>query len=173
MAKRTNNYKELNKFFTAEYHALEAFVNSRVEDTADRDAEDIIQDVALNLFSRADQLSPIDNIAGFVYRSVRNKIIDVLRTRKPKLSTDEAYENALTEMAALFYGEDDTYPDDLKIKLKKAIINLKPLYKEVIIAVDFNNISYKQLSLETGIPQGTLMSRRHRALSLLFKELEV
>lgn len=173
MTERTDNYNKLIRFFDAEYQALKGFVNSRVDDTTDRDAEDILQDVALKLFSRIDHLSPIDNIAGFVYRSVRNKIIDTMRTRKQRLDLDEGMEGPITELAEMFYG-DGAYADaeELKEILKEALLKLKPEYREVIMAVDFENISYRQLSLETGIPQGTLMSRRHRALSLLLKELE-
>jgi len=173
MANRTENYNKLIRFFDAEYHALKAYVNSRVDDAADRDAEDIIQDVALKLFSRADHLNPINNIAGFVYRSVRNKIIDTLRTQKVRLDLDEDMEEPVAELAELFYGEGAfDSADELKAILKDAILKLKPEYREVIMAIDFENLTYRQLSLVTGIPQGTLMSRRHRALSILLKELE-
>ncbi len=173
MAKNAENNTNLKQFFNAEYHALKNYVRSKIEDTADRDAEDILQDVALNLFSREDHLTPINNIAGFVYRSIRNKIIDTMRTKKVRVDLDESFEENLAELAELFYG-DSSYAnaDDLKAKLKAAILHLKPDYKEVILAIDFENLSYAQLSLELGIPQGTLMSRRHRALSLLYKELE-
>ncbi len=173
MTERTENYNKLIRFFDAEYQALKSFVNSRVDDSADRDAEDILQDVALKLFSRVDHLSPIDNIAGFVYRSVRNKIIDTMRTRKQRVDMDESMEGPISELAEMFYG-DGQYADadELKEILKAALLNLKKEYREVIMAIDFENISYRQLSLETGIPQGTLMSRRHRALSILLKDLE-
>lgn len=173
MTDRTDNYNKLIRFFDAEYQALKGFVNSRISDTTDRDAEDIVQDVALNLFSRVDHLSPIDNIAGFVYRSVRNKIIDTMRTKKRRLDLDEGMEGPIAELAELFYG-DGAYDsaEELKGILKEALLKLKPEYLEVIMAVDFENITYRQLSLDTGIPQGTLMSRRHRALSILLNELE-
>lgn len=173
MTDRTENYNKLIRFFDAEYQALRGYVNSRIDDSTDRDAEDILQDVALKLFSRVDHLSPIDNIAGFVYRSVRNRIIDTLRTRKQRLDLDEAMEGPISELAELFYG-DGVFEDanELKLILKESLLQLKPEYREVIMAVDFENLSYRELSMETGIPQGTLMSRRHRALSILLKELE-
>ena len=77
MISETGNYKKLKLFFKEEYHLLKAYVNSRINDAADRDAEDIIQDVALKIFSRSDSLSPINNVAGYVYNSIKNKIIDV------------------------------------------------------------------------------------------------
>jgi len=167
------NYKNLKAFFNDEYHSLKAYTQSRIDDTAARNAEDIVQDVALQIFSRADDLSPINNVAGFVYNSIRNKIIDLMRTKKQEISLENTIENRLTEFTELLYGKsDNSYSEKMKVELKGAIFNLKSYYQDIIIAIDFEGYSYKELSMETGIPAGTLMSRRHRALSILFKELE-
>ncbi len=173
MISETGNYKKFKIFFKEEYHLLKAYVNSRIKDAADRDAEDIIQDVALKIFSRSDSLSPINNVAGFVYNSIKNKIIDVMRTKNKKHSIAAENERDLIEFAELYYGApDNSYSETMIVALKKAILNLKPFYQDIIIAIDFEGFTYKEWSLETGIPEGTLMSRRHRALSLLFKQLE-
>jgi RNA polymerase sigma-70 factor (ECF subfamily) len=60
----------------------------------------------------------------------------------------------------------------MKDELKKAILSLKPDYRDIIIAIDFEGYTYKEIAEETSISQGTLMSRRHRAISLLHKKLE-
>ena len=57
--------------------------------------------------------------------------------------------------------------------LKYCIEDLKTAYKDIIIAVDFEGYTYKEISSKTGIPIGTLMSRRHRALGLLLKKIEL
>ena len=172
MISETENNKKLKAFFNHEYHNLKAYVHSKIENEADRDAEDIIQDVALKIFSRKEVL-PINNIAGFVYYSIKNKIIDTLRKRKYNSSIEEEAESQLTDFIEQFYGNsDNSYSEEMKSELKKAIFSLKPHYKEIIIAVDIEGYSYRELSEETGIPEGTLLSRRHRAVSLLFKELE-
>ena len=49
---------------------------------------------------------------------------------------------------------------------------LKQVYRDIVIAIDFEEYTYKELSERTGIPAGTLMSRRHRALAELSKKLE-
>ncbi len=167
----TNNNKELNAFFGDEYDRLKSYVNSKITNSADRDAEDIIQDVALKLFSRADNTSPINNVAGFVYNSIRNKIIDTIRTKKHKTNIQDESDSRLVEFVELFYGK--SYSEQMRHELIKTISKLKPHYKQIIIAIDFEGFSYKELSLETGIPAGTLMSRRHRALSILNKQLKM
>jgi len=173
MGSETDNYNNLRTFFNEEYHSLKAYAKSKIEDAADRDAEDIVQDVALKLFSRADNASPINNIANFVYNSLKNRIIDILRTKKERYQIENELEARLIEFTELLYGKsDNSYSESMKNELKKAILNLKPFYQKIIIAIDFEGFTYKEVSLETGIAEGTLMSRRHRAISLLFKELE-
>jgi RNA polymerase sigma-70 factor (ECF subfamily) len=173
MSAETDNYNNLRAFFNEEYHSLKAYAKSKIDNAADRDAEDIVQDVALKLFSRANTLSPINNIAGFVYNSLKNKIIDNYRVKKERIDIEKELETRLIEFTELLYGKSaNTYSDAMKNELKKAIMNLKPLYKNIIIAIDFEGFSYKEVSSETGIPIGTLMSRRHRAIALLFNELK-
>ncbi|MCK8479642.1 RNA polymerase sigma factor [Psychroserpens algicola] len=171
---QSENNKKLNTFFNEEYSSLKSYVSSNLKASVNKDAEDIIQDVALKLFTSADRYSPINNVAGFVYRAIRNKIIDVMRSSKrPHVSYDTQNEAKLTELTHLIYDTaSDIYPEQMKQELKNAIINLKPNYKHIIIAIDFEGYTYKEIEKETGVPIGTLMSRRHRAISLLYKTLK-
>ena len=169
----TENSKKLNTFFGTEYGRLKSYVHSKIEDSREADAEDIIQDVALKLFSRADSYSPINNVAGFVYHSIRNKIIDTMRGKRQSSNIQDKSEYELVELMDLFYGQaDNTYSDRMKHELMKTISQLKPHYREIIIAKDLEGMSYRELAAATGVPEGTLMSRRHRALSILNKELK-
>lgn len=170
---QSENSKKLGVFFNEEYSSLKSYVSSNLKASVNRDAEDIIQDVALKLFTSADRYSPINNVAGFVYRAMRNKIIDVLRSNRKKTEYYSQNEDKLNEFAALIYETpSDLYPEQMKEELKEAIIRLKPNYKNIIIAIDFEGYTYKEIEQETGIPTGTLMSRRHRAISLLYKNLK-
>lgn len=96
-----------------------------------------------------------------------------MRTKKSRLDDQDQLEELWTDFTNLFYDEtSNEYPRHVREKLKIAISELKPVYRDIIIAVDFENYSYKEIASETGIPQGTLMSRRHRALSILLKSIE-
>jgi RNA polymerase sigma factor (sigma-70 family) len=173
MTSKSNNNQKLKDFFDREYYSLKVYVNSKIKATVNRDAEDIIQDVALKLFSGADRYSPINNVAGFVYHSIKNKIIDIMRTKKQVMIREYENEAKLIEFTEIFYGKsDNSYSEQMKDELKETIMNLKPNYRDIIIAIDFEGYTYKEISLESGIPEGTLMSRRHRALSVLYKQLK-
>ncbi|KAA1246006.1 RNA polymerase sigma factor [Aquimarina sp. RZ0] len=170
MNSESENSKKLTDFFGREYRSLKAYVHTRIKDTVNKNAEDIIQDVALKLFSGADRYAPINNVAGFVYRSIKNRIIDITRTTKQ--TTTIEIDNDFLDLADILYPSTDNETSEQTIAmLKNGIDQLKPGYRDIIIAVDFEGYSYKEISKETGIPEGTLMSRRHRAIGILYKKL--
>lgn len=169
----TENRQKLKDFFGSEYRALMHFVKSRIKDTTSRNAEDLIQDVALKLFTGADRYAPINNVAGFVYRSMKNKIIDVMRSNKVVEDSIEN-EHEFKDLGEMLHQSANNYTSEKMISLLKVCIEkLKPEYRDIITAIDFEGYSYKEITKESGIPIGTLMSRRHRAIGILYKKLEL
>ena len=59
----------------------------------------------------------------------------------------------------------------LSAHLKCALENLSPDHRTVIIARELLELSYEEIHLMLGIPQGTVMSRLHRARSALQAEI--
>ncbi len=173
MAAKNDNHDNLTNFFTEEYGSLRSYVQSKIRDTSERDAEDIVQDVALRVFSRSDDALPINNVGGFVYNAIRNRIIDIMRGKKERKLPGEDIDQQWREFAEFFYGDaDNSYSPEMEQALKKSVEDLKPAYRDIVIAIDFEGYNYKQIAKRTGIPPGTLMSRRHRAMSELSKKLE-
>jgi RNA polymerase sigma-70 factor (ECF subfamily) len=173
MAAKTENRNNLTDFFNEEYGSLQSYVRSRIRNTSEQDAEDIVQDVALRIFSRPDDAIPITNVGGFVYNAVRNRIIDIMRGKKERKLPSEEIDRQWQDFAELFYGDaDNSYSQEMETALKNAMTDLKQVYRDIVIAIDFEGYTYKELSERTGIPAGTLMSRRHRALAELSKKLE-
>ncbi len=173
MSPKNDNQSKITTFFQEEYEALQGFVRSKIDQTADSDAEDILQDVALRIFSRPENALPINNISGFVYRTLKNRIIDIMRTKKQRVDDENELNRSWANFAELFYGENEVfYSDNVIRNLKASISELKPTYRDIIIAVDFEGYSYREISQETGISKGTLMSRRHRAMGILLKKLK-
>ncbi len=173
MASQSKNHNALSTFFNEEYGSLKSYVRSKIRDSSRQDAEDIVQDVALRLFSKAQDPMEIANVGGYVYNAIRNRIIDIMRGKKERELPSEQMERQWQEFVELFYGAaDNSYSQTMEKALKKAISELKPVYRDIVIAVDFEGYTYREISERTGIPTGTLMSRRHRAMSLLSSNLE-
>jgi RNA polymerase sigma-70 factor (ECF subfamily) len=80
---------KIAEFFRTEYRRLIRYVHRLIDDTAERDAEDIVQDVILNILDGIDVGRPIENLFAYVYQSLRNRVVDLFRKRKDTLSLSE------------------------------------------------------------------------------------
>ena len=68
--------EHVGDYFTREQKKLVNYVHRLIKDTSEMDAEDIVQDVMLNLFDTADITAPIENLSAYVYRSIYNRVVD-------------------------------------------------------------------------------------------------
>ena len=155
----------INEFFRTEYSRLVRFVRRLIDDAADRDAEDIVQDVMLGLFDKADVTAPIENLSAYIYSALRNRVTDMFR-RKRDVASLAALVHESAEDAAHFLEK-----KELRESVVKAIENLSDDQKAVIIATEFEDRSFGELSEEWEIPIGTLLARKSRALKKIKREL--
>jgi RNA polymerase sigma factor (sigma-70 family) len=159
------------RFFKEEAKKLLGYVRHRFEDVAAEDAEDIVQDVMLGIFDRADITAPIENLSAYIYRSLYNRVVDRYRRRRTKtLSLDAAVEDSgeytLADILAdVRFDVNDEY--ERKViwnELFTAIEALQPSCREVFCATEFEGRTFRELSSETGVPLGTLLSKKQRAV---------
>lgn len=166
----------LSEFFAAERAKLAAFVRRRLDDVADADAEDMVQDVFASLFERADPLGEIGNLSAYVYRSLRNKVIDRLRARKPTLSLEAPMAEGLTLAEILPHPDLDPLGElesqEREIAFAQAFESLPELDRQIIEANEFEGISFAELSQTWNMPIGTLLSRKSRAIKRLAQAMD-
>jgi len=155
----------LKKFFQTEYQRLVRFVRHRIDDAADRDAEDIVQDVMLKIFDSADVSLPFENLGAYVYRSLRNRVIDLMRMRKQMESLSDVLEDTRYDSARILERK------QIQEKIFQAIGLLSDEQRAVILATEFDDRSFRELSEEWGVPMGTLLARKSRALRKIKQEL--
>lgn len=170
--------KKISEFLRIERKRLMRYAQRLIEDTAERDSEDILHDVALNLFKRADVTIPIENISAYVYQSLRNRIVDLLRKRKINMISMESAVSDRRKLSLADLIHDYTYNPALHIENKevrdrifKAIAALNDKYKAIVVETEFEGRSYAEISEEWGIPVGTLLARKSRALKKIREAL--
>ena len=142
-----------------------AFVRNRIDDTADRDAEDIVMDVMLGLFEKANVARPIEDLSAYVFQSLRNRIIDLFRTRKTKVTLSDVLQDSRYDTAG------EVEKKELREQIYNSINNLNDEQRAVVIATEFEGISFRDLSERWGIPVGTLLARKSRALKKIKNEM--
>jgi RNA polymerase sigma factor (sigma-70 family) len=159
------------EFLTSERSRLIHYVRRLIHDSAERDGEDIVQDVALNLLSRADVLMPIETLSAYVYQSLRHRVIDYLRRRRNVVSLDESIDEdgGSSLVQQLSENLPDVEKEVARAELRKSIVNaierLPGEQKAVVLETELNGRSFRDLSIEWGIPIGTLLARKSRALA--------
>ena len=169
--------KSLDRFFRKEYQKLVNFVRKNLDERySEASPEDIVQDVAVGLIDRLDLDAQIGNLTGYIYRSVKNKILDYQKKKQRNVSienfTDRKNENyLLNTLTDETLAEENDYLNIAPEVLQHAIAQLRPDEQAVIMATEFGDQTYEELSAEWDIPLGTLLSRKHRALSKLHKLL--
>jgi len=164
---------QISEFFGREWDRLAGFVRRHLEDSADRDATDLVQDVFASLFERADPIQEIENVSAFVYRSLRNRIVDTIRKRKPHVSFDSPLndEEGLCLADILPAPGDSPLDDQLSRQREEAFAAafeaLSDRDRDLIVANEFEGRTFRELSEESGEAIGTLLSRKSRAVARL------
>ena len=165
-------------FFEEERGRLVGFVRRWLADLTEEDAEDIVQEVALNVFDRADVTAPIRNLSAYVYRALKNRVVDLLRRRKATLSLDQPAGGedspALVDLVRDEAGAPEAGLErkELAGRLWDALEALPPEDRAIIIATELEGWTFHELADEWDAPLGTLLARKSRAMKKVRKYLE-
>lgn len=166
----------VRSFIADERQELIRYVRSLLRETAEMDAEDVVHDVLVSILERADRPAP-DYLAAYIYRSLKNRVIDQIRTRKPALSLDSESDGGGKLIDLL----QDRNPNALEIlqtqegkeELFEALEGLSEMEREVVIAHEFEGVPFKELSEIWNVSQNTLISHKSRAMKKLRKHFLV
>ena len=165
--------------FTGYRQRLLKFIRSRV--SFHEDAEDILQDTFYQ-FARIDNMiNPVENIAAWLYKTARNKIID--HYKKKKASSFSVYysededDYIFDEIAEIIYGEETTPETEiframLLEEIHASIAELPKEQRDVFQMTELLGFSIKEVSEKTNTPLNTVLSRKHYAVKFLRKRLE-
>ena len=163
--------KRLTDFLSVEQNRLVGYVKRLIDDTAERDGEDIVQDVILSVLSRDDEMDPIEDLSSYIYRSIRNRVVDYMRKRRDTVPFDTIDDdNAHLSLSNILHDPkynafDELRREEIRTRIFDAIGELNDNEKAIIIETEFNGIKFRELSEEWDIPIGTLLTRKSRALN--------
>src|ERR1700758_617614 len=170
--------QRISEVVKREQFRLRNFIRRRVSDP--RDAEDILQDVFYELVEANRLLMPIEHVTGWLFRVARNRIIDLLRKKRPEAFSDAAVEGEGGEMLQIedLLPSPDAGPEALYFRhvlldeLELAIDELPEEQHDVFVAHELEGRSFKDLAAETGVNLNTLLSRKRYAVLHLRERLQ-
>jgi len=169
--------RQIADVFTRERSRLGSFIRRRVPDP--RDAEDILQDVFAELVEANRLLMPIEHVTGWLFRVARNRITDLFRRKTPdrlsdaSVASDEGERLGLEELLpSADAGPDALYARRVLLdEIAAAIDALPDDQREVFIAHEIDEVSFKELAERTGTSVNTLLSRKRYAVLRLRERL--
>jgi RNA polymerase sigma factor (sigma-70 family) len=157
--------ERLAEIFRTEKIRFLRFVRRKFDDISNMDAEDIVSEVTLSLFRRADIIGEIENLTAYIYRSLQNRMLDHRRNRVPAVTLDEeAVASGAPELHARGPTPDSALDQrEMRERLLNAIGRLSPKERAIFLATEMDGRSFQELAEEWDEPLGTLLSRKRRA----------
>ncbi|WP_321333297.1 sigma-70 family RNA polymerase sigma factor [uncultured Bacteroides sp.] len=159
---------------------LKNFVRRRVDSV--EDAKDILQEVFFHLAKSDSLTKPIEQMEAWLYTVTRNEITDWNRKKKNESivefwDNDGEEEDMTDELDSLLFGESLT-PEDEYLRslvwqeLEKALSELPAEQKNVFEMTELQGLSFKEISVQTGVTVNTLISRKRYAVLFLRERLK-
>jgi RNA polymerase sigma-70 factor (ECF subfamily) len=159
------------------YNLLYRMTGSRDE------AKDVAQEVFITVFKSIEQFRGEAKLSTWLYRVAANHCknrIKYLSRRHDRSTTDydEAAERVSAGGAAAVGAGHVARPDhaledrELEKSVQAAIAELEEDHRLVVVLRDIEELSYEEIMAITGLPEGTVKSRLHRARLALKEKLE-
>lgn len=158
---------------------LERFLIQRVGCHDAYLAEDVVQQVLIKLFLRAEQFDPQRSFWGWLYRIARNEYIDALRRTRPgdlgvgqSGQPDEEAEQWLESAACNTNTPVEVVlEDERRVQLEEAIASL-PNLQRTIVQLKRQGAKGKEIASQLGISQAYVSQLYHEAGELLREAIE-
>lgn len=160
-------------FFRTERNRMVGYVRRLIDDAADRDGEDVVQDVLLNLFAMPDITLPVENLSAYIYRALHNRIIDLLRKRRGDLSLDDEDSPSLAGLLRdlRYDAASELEKTEIRGELFQALDSLSEEEEALVLMTEFEGRTFREIAEEWEAPMGTLLSKKSRAMKKLRESL--
>jgi len=151
-------------------HLDAAYALARWLTRNDADAADVVQEACLRAFRYFDSYRDGD-AKSWLLQIVRRTCYSWLERNRPADVVSLEAEAEFGDTVATASGDAEVLLEsrsDLQ-RLNQLIEALPPLLRETIVLRELQELGYREIAEVTGVPIGTVMSRLHRARSLLLR----
>ncbi|NCP21587.1 MAG: RNA polymerase sigma-70 factor [Flavobacteriales bacterium CG03_land_8_20_14_0_80_35_15] len=150
------------------YHHLCVYANSLIRDKYQ--AEDIVQNVLLNIWKKREELKEDFNIKYYLLIAVRNEFIDQYRKKQSRVALEKEYYDALDLVI-----ESKDY-DKMQILLKNVnneIKKLPPKCEEIFLMSKQENLTNIEIAEYLNISIKTVEGQITKAFRILRNKLDI
>ena len=142
------------------------------------EAEDLAQEVFVQVFKAIDQFRGDSKLSTWIYRIAVNLCKNRTKYLSRRHANDQDDVDAMADRLPFSAAKGVSVggisrPDELvegmqlEVVVKRAIAQIEPEFREVLILRDVEDMSYEEIAEVTGLADGTVKSRIHRARAQL------
>ena len=133
----------------------------------DGSAQDVVQDVFVELWSHPDRYDPAAvSLRTYLVVLARNRAMDAIRSELRRIARQQRHYRLTTGESPRSPGEEVLSADVASI-VRSAIERLPDAQRRVIELAYFQGMTCREVALASGIPEGTVKSRLRLALAKL------
>jgi RNA polymerase sigma-70 factor, ECF subfamily len=147
------------------YGTAVRLTRSRVE------ADDLLQEAMMRAWSFWDRFEQGTNARAWMHRILMNTFINGYRRRKRERDFLAEVDRELGERPFREHVVRQARADGLGDEVRQALRTLPEEFRQVVLLVDFDDLSYREVADTLGCPIGTVMSRLHRGRRVLKRQL--
>lgn len=131
------------------------------------DAEDILQDVFVKLYSKIDSVKNPDKLKAFMYQVANNTVIDYYRKKKDVPKEPDCFEKPVEDEEG-----SGNLNDEITCCLRKMIDELPKAQQEALLLHDIEGLRHKEISTAKDISVSASKMRVKRGKESLKQTLE-
>lgn len=155
--------EDLGATFTTLQNSLRNYLRRRVDDPGI--AEDLVQDIFVKALAAVNANRIPANLTGWLYAVARTTVVDYYRSKR--LDATELDEN----LPDIQQGNDELLNQELASCLKPLVLQLPAIYRDTLLATDFDGRTMSSVAEEQGLSQSAIKSRTSRARTMLREKL--
>lgn len=142
------------------------------------DADDLVQETFLRAYRYWHTFERGTDCKRWLSQICRNVLVDSRRRVRSETAVEDAELESLAaariHKAAVAAGLGDLYARlDLGPAILAAIAKLDPIFREIVVLSDVEELSYEEIATQLDIPIGTVRSRLYRARRHLQEDLMI